>query len=90
MMPPPPSFCCWLCNKKHAQHKQQEQEHTEKGEWKRSLPFSMKIVAKKQRKKVNASYSGSFLANVKLSKIPSICLYIIHMNMALNSKVSLV
>jgi hypothetical protein len=47
-------------------HKQQENSQSKKNkkktkerEWKRSLPLSMKIVAKKQRR-VNASYSGSF------------------------------
>jgi hypothetical protein len=38
---------------------------------------------------VNASYNGSFKANVGLPRVPSMFLYIIHMGMVLNSKLSL-
>ncbi len=45
---------------------------------------------KKFRKWVYAHCSGSFKANVELPKVPSMFLYIIHMDMVLNSKISLV
>jgi hypothetical protein len=40
--------------------------------------------------RVNASYSGSFYVDVGLPKVLNMFLYIIHMDMVLNSKVSLV
>ncbi len=54
------------------------------------LEAMLKMMLKKEWLWVNASYSGSFQVDVELPKLFSMFLYIIHMDMVLNSIISLV